>query len=114
MKIVSQEVCTDVTSVSIIHTKEGALWPATIWYVLMFGFHNVENYSDSVLVVVSKFTYFNAEWLTWQYPDLCWLRNQLHDRFFCLKILQAGSPTSRSICLNRYVQVVLVLFVGRK
>ena len=61
MKVVSQEVCTDVAPVSIIHTKEGALWPATIRYVLMFRFHYVENDSDSVLVVVSKFTYLNAE-----------------------------------------------------
>lgn len=53
MQVVSEEVSTSVTSMTIENTKEAAFGPV---YNIFFGgwLHDIQNYTDSILVVISN------------------------------------------------------------
>ena len=49
MQVISQELSAQVSAVSIIHAKEGALGPCLMLPVLRFDY--IQNYGDAVLII---------------------------------------------------------------
>jgi hypothetical protein len=97
---------------TVIDSKERALWPAGLRDFFMFGLHYVEDDGDTVFIVVSiKVCTF--EWLTWRFLGLCLLRSQQHVRSSCLNTSQAENLTLVDKCFNRCVRAAPVLFTDR-
>ena len=53
VQIVTQEIGTNVAPMAVIDAEKGAFWPLGTAILLRFGFHDVEDDSDAVLVVVA-------------------------------------------------------------
>ena len=53
VKVVSQEIGADVTAMAIIDSKEGALGPLAPTELLRLRLHNIQDYSDSIFVVIT-------------------------------------------------------------
>lgn len=53
VEVVPEEISTDCASMPVVNTEEGAFGPLVILVVFGLGFHNIQNDSHSVLVVVS-------------------------------------------------------------
>ena len=51
MQVISQELSTQVATMTIIYTKEGALGPCLMLSVLRFYY--IQNYRDPVLIISS-------------------------------------------------------------
>ncbi len=53
VKIISEEISTNVATMSIIDPKKGALGPLRTMELLRFWFHDIQNDCDTILVVIA-------------------------------------------------------------
>jgi len=99
MQVISQEISTSRSSMTIIHSEERAFWPFLFEAVLRFL--NIENDWDSILIIISNYSlicicgiswnkavFFNwtfRRFVIWNDNSLSWL--QIHQWLFRMKTM---------------------------
>ena len=65
MEIVSEEISTRISTMAIENTEEGTLRP--VFAFLAWRLHDIKNYGNSVLIVVSNYSLVGVSCITRNY-----------------------------------------------